>query len=275
MRLDPKLGRQFERLIRSIKTSIEPAQEAAAKLNEYFSEYHEQIQRASEVIGETFRKLPDDTRRAQAYLAQRGWFVSLGFLSLPRIGWIARRGEAGGHEEVDEYVVSHVQWLKNGLTDKVREVSPSRAHIIEQAVEAHDARKYAVSIPAMLAQADGLFFEIAGKTFFSNEDDDLDDTRRRLLKALADAGKETTASSLAYLLVRQLHEESPIHESFGHASTNGPSDTADELLNRHMILHGRSTEYCTERNGLRAIALLDLLCDVKESLDLDESAEAV
>jgi len=128
----------------------------------------------------------------------------------------------------------------------------------------------------MLAQSDGLFFEVAGKTFFSNDDDDLEDTRRRLLKALADAGEETTASSLTYLLVRQLHEESSMHESFGQAKASRLSDPAGELLNRHMVLHGRSTEYYTERNSLCAIALLDLLCDVKESLlDSDESIEAV
>jgi hypothetical protein len=276
MRLDPEIGRQFEGLTRSIKTSLGPAREAVAELNEYLSEYRQQIQRASEVIGETFRKLPDDTRRAQAYLAQRGWFISFQFLSLPRIGWIARRGEAGEHDAVEGYVVNHVQWLKDAVIDKVREVSPDRTHIVEQAVEAHDSGKYAVSIPAMLAQSDGLFFEVAGKTFFSNDDDDLEDTRRRLLKALADAGEETTASSLTYLLVRQLHEESSMHESFGQAKASRLSDPAGELLNRHMVLHGRSTEYYTERNSLCAIALLDLLCDVKESLlDSDESIEAV
>lgn len=268
-----ELFQQFDRIAEDVKSAFEPLRKSLAEVESFFSEHQQQIQETLQVVAQTFQKLPEDTRQAQEYLARRGWFISLRYLPLSRIGWIARHAERGNHDEIEEYILDHARVLVQSTSEKVEELYPHRSDILEQAIDAHESGKYAVSIPTMLAQADGMFFEITGKTFFSNEGDKLEDTRRRLLTALHEAGEDTTASTLAHLMVRQLHEESTMHENFDEAGREPMSSSDDGPLNRHYVLHGLTTDYDTEENSLRAVALVDLLCDTKDTLTQNDARE--
>lgn len=240
-----------------IASSIRPILESYSTLGERFAEHQKEI---AEVIDRS----PDDTRQAQAYLAKRSWFVSLGLVPLSKIGWIARLSEAGKHDEVEDFIQDYVREIIPRVKETVSRLFPDRTSILMQAFEAHDADRFAVSIPTMLAQADGIFFEILDRLFYGNEESELEKTRRQILEKLREVGKEANSSSFAYLMVSQLHEESFLHRPFSEIANWREGGLKDEPMNRHLILHGLATDYDTEPNSLRAIALLDLLCNTKE-----------
>lgn len=132
-------------------------------------------------------------------------------------------------------------------------------------MEAHEKKNYLLSIPTLLAQADGMFSELIDKTFYSNKKSDLEDIRRRILKKLAQNNHPTSTSSLGYLLIKQLQEKSIIHENFEEFEKNRNNGLINSPLNRNYILHGKDLNYDSEANSLRTIALIGLLCDCKET----------
>lgn len=113
-----------------------------------------------------------------------------------------------------------------------------RVTLIDKAIEHHRAGAYEASIPIILAQIDGMSYDLTGQSFFSkrNSDPYLDDETI--------AGMETNLP-----VVRGLFSEDV-------------RPTGDYgKVSRHGVLHGRDLGYATRVNSTKAIVLIAALAE--------------
>jgi len=221
-----------------------------------------------EALAEEAKHIPDRVDTIYAYLAKRGWFVPFHFADLG----LFKRYEAlineGDHQiienDIQQYIKEHLSTFKH----QCEKYFPERYKIMKSAFEAHEEEKYELSIPVFLAQADGIFEELIGTTFYSNDEKKLKKINRNLLERLAENGHPTSTTSLSYLLLKQLQEESLLHENFSEIEKRENHDPNLNPLNRNTVLHGRDINYASEANSLRTIALIGLLCNCKDSFDM-------
>ena len=117
---------------------------------------------------------------------------------------------------------------------------PSRSAILRDAFDAHRRGKYTLSVPAFLTQVDGLFYDRCDANLFYGVG------REALRKRVEAMPNELSRMYLGALLNTRL----PLLLSEKHR----PDDFSG--LNRHQVLHGLVTDYGTQENSLRAVALL-------------------
>ncbi len=141
----------------------------------------------------------------------------------------------------------------------------NRSQIIKLAFKSHERNEFALSIPVFLSQADGIHYDILKKYMFITSD--LEKIKRKILIELRNKGLRIEVStSISYLLLEPLFVPNSILCSFSHSILENNGIAQDNLLNRHNILHGRDVNYATEINSLRAISLLEFLCQMETIL---------
>ena len=156
-----------------------------------------------------------------------------------------------------------VEWLNEGKDDVVEQALadfyrerlseiektltttfPNRKSVLEAAFRAHRNRDYNLSIPTFLAQADGLSHDIYQSLFFQAK------KSIPIAKAfLEEKNADAVVTAFAYPLTHQGTIRQPTHLL----------PKGSNLLNRHTILHGMSSDYGTEINSLKCISLLSHL----------------
>lgn len=118
---------------------------------------------------------------------------------------------------------------------------PTRAAIIQDAFYAHREFKYNLSIPVLLAQADGIWLERVKCNLFSGG-------AGKAIQKLADQIEDTSFRELVFAL------SSP---DWPLAASKGERPESFSGLNRHQVLHGEVTNYGIEENSLRAVSFLN------------------
>jgi len=255
-------GREIAQRIENLQLQIgEISKHAREAANQYRKVQVRISRQLSQIDWGRLRKaldeLPERTERVQGYLTDRGWYLPMEFFALRRIHEIYHRIEEGKDEEIEAFTRDYARkYALPVVREEAPELFPKREEIIRQALEAHENGKCAVSIPALLSQAEGMFFSVLESHYY--DEDEREESREELQ---ADRGRVLTA-----LLVDPLFQHGPLHEDYG----GNPKEVAqkkDSWFNRNLILHGHSTDYHTEANSLRAIALVALTCRVVRRLE--------
>lgn len=128
------------------------------------------------------------------------------------------------------------------------ELFPDRYRILKDSFNAHNEKRYCLSIPTLLAQADGIFKELFGKEFYTNDEKVRKRRAKVILSKLNQNGNKVHAASFTYLFLKQLEEESSLHAPY--SETQIFSQGEDEgILNRHEVLHGIAKKYDTKLNS--------------------------
>ncbi len=135
-----------------------------------------------------------------------------------------------------------------------------RMRIFQDALEAHIAGKYTLSVPSLLPQAEGIAARVAGrlpgkdsKALFETVGEKMPDFLSHLMKeALLSYITDTAYSYVNFGEFAEWLERRGVSEK--------------EILHRHAILHGVQTGYDSEENSLRAFLLLDALSSLKPVL---------
>lgn len=194
-------------------------------------------------------------------LLSRGWCHSY---ELPDRGIIllGELVDAGELERIDQLMADFSRDQFDRILHSARSTYPVRADILTDAFDAHRAGKFTLSVPALLAQIDGIGCEVLGlgRYFFS-------DKRRK-------DGLQTALSQLKLPGKDEPYPISPIHQRMFSALTFDWALTQDtnnrpegsSLLNRHGVLHGLDTKYPTEMNSLRCVNHLGFLLEVRKRL---------
>lgn len=191
------------------------------------------------------------------YLSNRGWYIAGSLYSNQYIP-IKDAIQNDDEEGVEKLLIQHIRSRVDEIETTSINAWPSRAFIINDAFEAHRNTKYTLSIPTMLAQADGICHDIFEVHLFTNRDGSVSDKA----KGLTNSG--AVSSPLASAFLDLLIEHSSIRTDTKKRDNNQKVDQYYGPINRHGILHGIDIDYATEANSLRAIALISFLNWVNE-----------
>ena len=194
--------------------------------------------------------LNDDERLATCCmrLGQSGWFLDP---QMPMsLLWQLADMVEESPEVADELFV---QWFRERLDEIEEELvktCPRRARVLRSAFNAHRERDYNNSVPALLKEADGMWHDLFGMNVFIARD------RRSIFKSIEQKQPYGLVwTSLGPLLQSTLplwmNENERQNWMKRHRTDSFPG------LNRHVVVHGISVDYGTEKNSLKAISFLN------------------
>jgi hypothetical protein len=183
---------------------------------------------------------------------QRGWFIA-GSLYPHQYQSLARALKEQAEDQVEEFLKIHVRGLISDARENATKRWRERAKILADAFDAHITEKYTLSVPVLLAQADGISADLLGAYLFTN--------RKGSIK---DAASESIESHLhdrplAKSFLGLLLETSGLRTDTRERDEFAASGRIFSPLNRHGVLHGLDSDYATEANSLRGIALISFL----------------
>lgn len=237
---------EIEAAARSISVPIVNAgkafEAAFAPLGEQFKALQTSFKPLLESLTQAFEKLPPQIRDALMTLADNGWYASPD-LSIPAMLRLAEaftpENVGAANEALCDYFESELDAVESHLVSQL----PERSRLLAAAFAAHRRSEYALSIPVFLAQADGICQKITGEQLYSKKGNGMP----RLADVLvAPDTPRFTKSMLAPII-----EPAPIT-----ANASVRQQLPGNILNRHAVLHGESTDYDTRLNSCRSISLL-------------------
>lgn len=205
-------------------------------------------------LAEQALKGQPERREALSYLAQRSWYPSL---SMPAFGpplyeLVRHRRTAA----LDEHMAAFAETNLAEFVGHAMATFPDRAPFFRDALWAHRRRRYRLSIPVLLTQADGISEEILGVGLYQ---------RRGSGLATTDAvvGYLPTGTLTAWV-VTQL---SPLQSPSGlHRPAGSAGDIPPGSLSRHAVMHGVDLDYGTRINSLRAFMVVAYLSELPDLL---------
>lgn len=193
-------------------------------------------------IAKQFEAYPDEMRAGLLAMSRSGWYLDLEMGTGEPIRF-KQAVDVGREVDAEREMIDHFDRRADGIRTELIQKYPHRRRIFEAAFDAHANGQYVLSIPVLLAQVDGICFDVAKAHFFMGRE------RAKVVEhAVELAGSEIAKAFLAPF-------QTEMSVTFSEKSR--PEGFAG--LNRHTVLHGESVDYGTRENGLRAISLLNYM----------------
>ncbi len=237
--------------VEAITKAAEPFRQSLAKMQASLEPMRDMVRRVlaqQEAVKENYRS-------AQNYLFDEGWYLG-GDMPVPNYEKLANLVDEDRHADIEEAMCEWARDELDGITHSATKTLPHRADIITDAIDAHRAGTYSLSIPVLLAQSDGIANEIIGNCLFRG------DPLRALERTLA-RFDGFPLSEFADIVLDPLRSKS----CFYTCSPRQVLKCGNTPANRSEILHGSQLDYASESNSLRAIVLLGYLLGVKSVLE--------
>lgn len=193
-----------------------------------------------------FKELPARTQEALILLGQHGWYLDPE-MSLPAL-WELKGALADGNVlEAEEALVDYFEGRLSEIEESISIKYPHRIHLIRSAFGAHRRGEYALSVPVLLAQADGICKETVDQYLFIRQDK-----------------KPSTAIYVAQLAADTYMAAllSPLATTLPIGATEKERPEGFTALNRHMVLHGESLDYGSKINSLKTVSLVNYVAHV-------------
>lgn len=234
-------GANFQQQLREI---LDPFRGARDWLKAYQEEQREQLQQWRSLLDDFSRQMAEMPARLRAQLAvlmERGWCLDP---EMPH-NWgvdLVSTIQEGEEEEAQQWLVDYFRQRLDEIEKEVVERHPQRAAIIAEAFAAHREGRYALSIPVMLAQAEGVVHDKHQRQLFSKKNDA---NLKDVLDSLPDDDTRAIFMSVFFADIPLTRNTKKLPANF-------------DGLNRHAVLHGLDPKYGTEVNGLRAVSILNL-----------------
>ncbi|NOY43103.1 MAG: hypothetical protein GXP26_14885 [Planctomycetes bacterium] len=246
---------------RAMFDSFRPIIDEAAKVARYVNKMcddMEKFRRDSELVAGYYR----DTIRK--YFAEHGWYVGAS-LTARQLATLKRLIPEGGHEaDIEAFMVDHVRSTLTEIENSAFTAWPNRKPILEDAFSAHRSGQYSLSIPCLLAQADGMAFDILDAFAFTNHSGNISAKTRQLIDS--DIPSYSTMSSYVGILL----EDAAMRDRTGVRDEKRDLGAPMSPLNRHGVMHGIDTDYPNEANSLRVVSLIGLLATIHGLKNSDE-----
>lgn len=230
-------------LFEKIAFCLNPLQAITKSSTNPMSPLHETLK----LIAKRMQGIPEETKQIMLLMANEQWYLDL---EIPVADYplLIRNFEINKNETINFFINYY-----RGKIDKIEKYIvanfPEREGILIQAFSAHREKKYFLSIPVFLTQADGIAKDKTGYGFFS---------KTKGKPKTAKYVKRYANKWLMHAILTPLNEDLPI--SFSKGRRNKSFDG----LNRHQILHGESKNYGSETNSLKAISLIYFLAKIFE-----------
>lgn len=247
-------------------SAIEEISAQIRQTAENFRDVFAHVQETMGRVTKALQELPQKYHHIQPYLADRGWFLG-GGLTPGRYARLVEALDKSEHDVIESFMRDFAKSRIDDMLEGVREHCPKRSAIVGDAVEAHREAKYTLSIPALLAQSDGICHDILAAYLFTKRKGTTASAIRRLLEPTTVLGEPVPLGFLNDLFLKPLRGSSSISERTEKRDERRKRDPTYGPLNRHGVLHGIDLDYPTEANSLRTILLIDYLIEVKQFLD--------
>ncbi len=233
----------MEMLQKTYEKAMEPVREFVKFLNEQIPHYAGIMNEILVHLKERDEEEAGMLQGINKELIPHGWIFSP---SLPAfsIGEIYKQLKNKDAEEVIETIT---EYFSNQVCGEIinsicsKPGFSTRSQIIEDAFQAHCDRKYALSVLVFLVQAGGVFIDHFENELYSTK-------KKRYL------GKNNFSFRSTNIAVESF--ENFIRDVLA-KSYDIRRKIPEGIFARHPILHGRSTDYGTKENSIRAILLLD------------------
>ncbi|MEV8510791.1 hypothetical protein [Dactylosporangium sp. NPDC051484] len=197
-------------------------------------------------LGGNNHEAAQQVAQAMRVFAPLGWVMSRVWPTAGTRAALEAAAAGAGSERIDQILTDvwngeHSRWLEWGITPlrcaanvhkPLKRDLWRRAELIEAAIRHHHAGAYEASIPILLAQIEGLSYDLVGRAFFPKRDG---------VEAVDD---ETLAGLRANIEVARPYYSADVRVRQSEGS-----------LSRHGILHGRELAYDTRVNSTKALTL--------------------
>jgi hypothetical protein len=231
----------IEQTAKEIRTAIDnlflPISEVLARIRDIDPAFLEAVKQKLEHI-------VSDSKQVHSKLAQRVWFLiaSEQYVTASDMLSLTLLVETEDLDKIDAFMAQWVETKLPAIQEILIEKYPARREILERAFQAHNTNDYILSIPVFLAQADGIWIDLTNRGSVYSKRDGKPRSRHYI-----DSDDMNIQMELLYLLepFRMITPLIQNHEQVDSC-----------LLNRHAVLHGRSCDYGTKLNSLKAISWL-------------------
>lgn len=186
-----------------------------------------------------------------AALAELGWFANP-YMTLAVTEYLADAIKKKDFDQIDKI-------MKNFITEQFDEIeamlvsySTKRKRVLTAAFQAHRNQEYALSVPILISQSEGIW-----KDFIGINADLFGMDRESVAKGNPIPKSKRyleQKSGLDDLTIKAFYNPLCIVTSLNQKSADA------QYINRHGILHGEHYDYDTEINSLKAISWLALIC---------------
>jgi len=188
------------------------------------------------------------SRKALHTMAEHGWYLDPTWLGGSET-YVASLFEKLPEAKVDEFLCRQIEKSRPQSLEGLVKQFPDRERFFRQAFAAHERKEYALTIPLLLMQADGICEELLAVQLHARE-------RTGGKMALA-----TKLEEVANLYIEPLLEPHPVAHNVKERAAIGST----LILNRHTVLHGESTDFDSYENSCRAISYVRFVGWVLES----------
>lgn len=193
-------------------------------------------------VSDSLLKYPARVRENLVALAIAGWYLDPE-MAVSDIVHFKEDLENDTAEEVNNDMVLYFQSSLERIEETLCSDHPARAHLIREAFAAHRNGKYSLSIPALFAQADGICYDLTGCQIFTKN-------------GISRFAKRIAPEAIERAYLEPLLRDIPIAES------SQQRRAKVSQLNRHAVMHGESTNFSTEENGLKAVSFVNFVSHV-------------
>lgn len=256
---DQDLAQQIAQATTGLQRAAKKAAEAFTPMLQMVGDVATQVAVVGSVLRASLARLPNEVRTAVDTLGAAGWYVDtqMPYRLVPKL---AEMVAAKQIDQVDRFMLGYIAERLDKIEERVIAAAPHREAVIRQALAAHRRGDYYLSVVTLLTQIDGIFTDATGHEFFTGK------KRPRTAQLLDEVA--TTEIWKSMLL--------PLGSKHAINLSEGERPAGSTLLNRHMVLHGESTDFGTELNSAKCVSLLNYSAWVAEVVpDLKkEAAEA-
>lgn len=185
-------------------------------------------------------------------LSERGWYVSPQIFDEVSISKIPSYFKPENNSLFEELIVSEVEKNLPTIIENCQVSFEKRSSVFEDIKKLFEDGHYRAVVLMCYTQADGISKDTLGVSFFDK-----------------DSGQEYKLRLYLKLKVLEINHSDSIIQQLDIPSNEITAYSKDSMFqdpekrvktfNRHLIIHGHSTDYGTKLNAVRAICLLDFL----------------
>lgn len=175
-------------------------------------------------------------------LLEYSWFIDPK-MTVKMVRAISKLVEKGDEVAINQIFTEYFKANMDNIEKRIVDNHPDRGRIITEAFAAHRERRYGLSVPVFILQADGISRELLGTEYFSGYE-----------KCKTKAEKLAHEVTDDLFLTSALRALIPLGASRKHTSRMKRND-----FNRHAIMHGFDQNYDNELNSIKAISLLNFM----------------
>jgi hypothetical protein len=252
-------------LVARMRRQQEAIQAAMAPLFAQMHRREEAIRSITAPLIETLERAGQAQPAVTKYLLERGWCITYQFTPGLVLALDDLR-QKGDYAEADTLMAEFARRVLPEVESALCGRFPDRARILADVFEAHRAGKYTLSVPVLLAQADGVGCDILGIPRQCFRQKNRLEASQKKLGAFTLFGKPYTLHGIMQEMLEPLISPWSLAEDTDKRDLRQASEPWFGPLNRHDVLHGHDMGYPTEQNSLRCVVLLQYLLDVDEIL---------